>query len=150
MQSGTLLPRLIDEYGSNEDSARRSKTSIGADGTNLLTQLQMESQKKLATALMQAEERNTGAVTWDVYGRYLKYAGSALWAVIIFGLLITNEGSQGNFTLFGLFMLNPVSVVDSIFLGWWTSLKFSDLTQGQYMGIYAGIGLFSLGVLQHN
>jgi ATP-binding cassette, subfamily C (CFTR/MRP), member 1 len=46
-------------------------------------------------------------------------------------------------------MLNSAAVVDSIFLGWWTSLRFSDLTQGQYMGIYAAIGLFSFGVLQH-
>jgi ATP-binding cassette, subfamily C (CFTR/MRP), member 1 len=103
MQSGTLFPRLIDEYGSKEDSTRRVRTSTGADGANTLTQLQMADQKKLATALMQAEERNTGAVTWDVYGRYLKYAGSALWAVIVFGLLLTNEGSRGTFTLLGVF-----------------------------------------------
>jgi hypothetical protein len=26
-----------------------------------------------------------------------------------------------------------------IFLGWWTSQTIKDFTQGQYMGVYAGI-----------
>jgi ATP-binding cassette, subfamily C (CFTR/MRP), member 1 len=97
MQNGTLFPRLIDEYGSNEDSTRGPTAAIGANGLNEVAQLQMEDQKKLAEKLMQAEERNIGAVTGNTYRRYLMFAGSALWGAVILALLTTNAGSQGIF-----------------------------------------------------
>ncbi|KAJ6528504.1 multidrug resistance-associated ABC transporter [Mycena capillaripes] len=124
MQNGHLFPRLIDEYGSKEEAKEATHTSAVGD----LTTLQVANEKQLAAVLMQVEERNTGAVTWTVYRRYLVYAGSAMWAFIVAALLISDQGS---------------STMSSIFLGWWTSQTIKDFTQGQYMGVYAGISAAS-------
>ena len=43
---------------------------------------------------MQEEERNTGAVNWDIY-KYLKSAGGILWAPVIGALLLLVEGNNG-------------------------------------------------------
>ncbi|KAK7002404.1 oligomycin resistance ATP-dependent permease YOR1 [Favolaschia claudopus] len=129
MQSGDLFPRLIDEYGNEKTDSKTSgskaavtQASRGAVGD--VSKLQMADEQKLAAVLMQVEERNTGAVTWETYRRYFVYAGTIFWAFIIGAILISDQGSN---------------VLSSIFLGWWTSDKFPNLTQGQYMGIYAGI-----------
>ncbi|KAF8217563.1 multidrug resistance-associated ABC transporter [Mycena galopus ATCC 62051] len=125
MQNGHLFPRLIDEYGSKEDSKKfGAKEATYTSAAGDLTTLQVANEKQLVAVLMQVEERNTGAVTWTVYRRYLVYAGSAMWAFIIAAILISDQGS---------------SVMSSIFLGWWTSQTIKDFTQGQYMGVYAGI-----------
>ncbi|KAJ7224699.1 multidrug resistance-associated ABC transporter, partial [Mycena pura] len=126
-QSGNLFPRLIAEYGSKQDGeklgAKDAVTHTRGDAGNL-TDFQMADEKKLATALMQVEERNIGAVTWTVYRRYLVYAGSALWGLLVAAVLILGQGSQ---------------VMTSIFLGWWTSETIKGFTQGQYMGVYAAV-----------
>ena len=44
--------------------------------------------------LMQEEERNTGAVGWDIYKKYLKNAGGIIWAPVI-GALLLVEGNNG-------------------------------------------------------
>jgi ATP-binding cassette, subfamily C (CFTR/MRP), member 1 len=98
MQNGTLFPRLIEEYGnkereSSEDSKKLSSSSSDQDDSRRKHQ-DTEEQAKVAAALMQAEERNTGAVAWEIYRRYLGYAGSPLWALVIAGLLVLNQGSQ--------------------------------------------------------
>ncbi|KAJ7893786.1 multidrug resistance-associated ABC transporter [Mycena leptocephala] len=125
MQNGHLFARLIDEYGSKEEAKKfGAKEATHTSAAGDLTTLQVANEKQLVAVLMQVEERNTGAVTWTVYRRYLVYAGSAMWAFIVAALLISDQGS---------------SVMTSIFLGWWTSQTIKDFTQGQYMGVYAGI-----------
>ena len=44
--------------------------------------------------LMQIEERNTGAITWSIYHRYLRFAGSVAWAPFLL-LLTLNQVAQG-------------------------------------------------------
>ncbi|KAF7343004.1 Oligomycin resistance ATP-dependent permease YOR1 [Mycena venus] len=125
MQNGHLFPRLIDEYGSKEEGKKfGAKEATHTSAAGDLTTLQAANEKQLVAVLMQVEERNTGAVTWTVYRRYLVYAGSAMWAFIVAAILISDQGS---------------SVMSSIFLGWWTSQTIKDFTQGQYMAVYAGI-----------
>ena len=51
-------------------------------------------------ALMQTEERNTGAVKWTVYQKYLGFAGGVIWAPIIVLLLTLTQGAQGVFLFF--------------------------------------------------
>lgn len=46
--------------------------------------------------LMQVEERNTGAVTWITYSKYLRFAGGLWWAPIIILLLCLSEGAQSD------------------------------------------------------
>jgi hypothetical protein len=54
------------------------------------------SDTKSGDDLMQVEERNTGAVTWITYSKYLRFAGGLWWAPIIILLLSLSEGAQGD------------------------------------------------------
>jgi hypothetical protein len=51
--------------------------------------------KKADNALMQIEERNTGAVTWSTYSKYLHFAGTVAWAPFVLFLLMLSQASQG-------------------------------------------------------
>jgi ATP-binding cassette, subfamily C (CFTR/MRP), member 1 len=97
MQNGTLFPRLIEEYGNKEKESSESDNELSSSSPDEPKRKHQgaDEQKKVAAALMQAEERNTGAVAWEIYKRYLEYAGSPLWALVIVGLLVLNQGSQG-------------------------------------------------------
>jgi ATP-binding cassette subfamily C (CFTR/MRP) protein 1 len=44
---------------------------------------------------MQLEERNVGAVSWDVYKKYLCFAGGLVWAPVILALLTLTQANQG-------------------------------------------------------
>ena len=73
-------------------------------------ELAKASTAKDASALMQAEERAVKAVSWDVYGAYLRASGTILNAPLVIVLLI---GAQGGNALSGLW------------LSWWTAEHFS-------------------------
>ena len=96
---------------------------------------EMEEEKKMAKkikkpkagALMQQEERAVKSVTWGVWGAYLKASGSLLNFPLIFTSLIA---------------MNCGNIATSLWLSYWTSNKF-HLHQGQYIGIYAGLGAVS-------
>jgi len=97
-------------------------------------------------ALMQTEERNTGAVTWTVYKKYLGFAGGMIWAPVIVLLLTLTQGAQGAF----LFVAPSASVAQSslvgsnLFLGFWTSQSIDGFKQGDYMAVYACLGMYYL------
>jgi ATP-binding cassette subfamily C (CFTR/MRP) protein 1 len=47
--------------------------------------------KKADTRLMQIEERNSSAITWDINRKYLRFAGSVAWAPFLLVLLTLSE-----------------------------------------------------------
>ncbi|PPR03716.1 hypothetical protein CVT24_007391 [Panaeolus cyanescens] len=124
--NSVVFSRLIAEYGSLEEesengdaepgSRRKKQDAVDAEGGG---------PKKADAQLMQTEERNTGAVEWNVYGRYLKYGGGLFWAPIILGLLTLAQGAQ---------------VGNSLFLGFWTAGSVPGFRQGDYMAVYAALG----------
>jgi ATP-binding cassette subfamily C (CFTR/MRP) protein 1 len=78
-RSGHIFSHLMDEYGNQEVDEEVSnvvspRPTISAskkavDGA-------VESVKsKIITQLMQAEERETGGITWTTYHEYLRYGG---------------------------------------------------------------------------
>lgn len=95
MKDGAVFSKLMDEYGSL-DSEKQGTGMGGQQRTGRAADDAEEAErKKVEAALMQAEERNTGAVTWDVYKRYLGFAGGIAWAPFILLLLTLNEAAQG-------------------------------------------------------
>lgn len=68
-------------------------------------------------ALMQAEERAVKAVSWSVYGAWLRAGGSILIAPLVIVLLILSQGSN---------------IVTSLWLSWWTADQF-PLTMGEWV-----------------
>jgi len=89
-----------------------------------------KTKKGKAAALMQQEERAVKSVSWGVWGAYIKASGFwALWPSIFIALVL----SQGS------------NIITSLWLSWWVSDHFG-LSEGTYIGVYAGLG-FSQAML---
>jgi ATP-binding cassette subfamily C (CFTR/MRP) protein 1 len=117
MKNSTVFSHLIDEYGSLEQGTGGKKgnaTSMGSDHPN----------RKTDTALMQEEERIIGAVAWETYSKYLRFAGGLSWAPTILLLLVLNQGATGNFfprIISNCLPNTPFKVGNYLFLGFWTA-----------------------------
>ncbi|KAJ7607493.1 multidrug resistance-associated ABC transporter [Roridomyces roridus] len=120
MQESQTFARLMEEHGNiqqEEDPAADDKMHTVAD--------HKEAPKKPQAALMQKEERVTGAVSAETYAKYLQYAGGIVWAPVILLLLTMAQGAQ---------------VSNNLFLGFWTARSIHGFTQGDYMVVYAALG----------
>jgi len=93
MTLSAVFSRLIEEHGNShaENQTVTTKLQLISPGGGKVAADPMEH------ALMQEEERNTGAVDWHVYKKYLKNAGGLIWAPIIGALLLITEGNNGEF-----------------------------------------------------
>ncbi|KDR79232.1 hypothetical protein GALMADRAFT_243140 [Galerina marginata CBS 339.88] len=124
MAHNKVFCRLIEEYG-NPETRKNPKVvtdlSLRTGGANT-------SDKDVDAALMEAEERNTGAVSWIVYKKYLLSAGGLFWAPVILLLLLLGQAN---------------SVAATLFLGFWTGGTIRNFRQGDYMAVYAGLGASS-------
>ncbi|KAF9473172.1 P-loop containing nucleoside triphosphate hydrolase protein [Pholiota conissans] len=117
---GAAFSRLIEEHGHVESGTQSSSAKVSKN-----LQVIKKNDSTTATALMEDEERNVGAVTWDVYKKYLRNAGGLIWAPILLVLLVLVEGNN---------------VFTTLFLGFWSGQTIHGFTQGQYMGVYGGLG----------
>jgi len=90
----TVFSSLIEEYGSKGEKAQDFRK--GAPENNVT-----DSNKATGDDLMQAEERNTGAVSWGTYKKYLEFAGGVIWVPIIITLLFLNQASQSKCLIYG-------------------------------------------------
>lgn len=100
-----------DDVNENPDEAEPAKDQID--------------KAKPAAALMSKEEVATGSVGWAVWKAYITASGSFFVNFIAFLVLLA--------------CLNGGLVMTGLWVSYWTSDKFRNLTTGQYLGIYAGI-----------
>lgn len=95
MSRDAVFCRLIEEHGNAESqsqnlvSTKAAAQTGGAKGPGTAD---------VDAALMQAEERNTGAVSWAVYKKYLQSAGGIFWAPVILFLLLLGQADNGAFS----------------------------------------------------
>ncbi|TFK49961.1 multidrug resistance-associated ABC transporter [Heliocybe sulcata] len=125
-KNGVLFSRIMEEYGHSDTKAQSE--DIGNEKSIYQTDVKMEGASKgdtSAEALMQAEERVTGAVKAETYTKYFGYVGGLPWAFLILALLVLSQGA---------------SVANNLFLGFWTGGSIQGFRQGQYMAVYAGLG----------
>ena len=93
MADSNVFSKLMDEHGNLEgEETERAERETKPEMLDAAVQKKESGQQ---AALMQEEERLTGAVTWRVYSKYFRYAGSIFWAPVILILLILTQGSQG-------------------------------------------------------
>ncbi|KAL0575903.1 hypothetical protein V5O48_006076 [Marasmius crinis-equi] len=126
MASGREFSMFIKEFGSKEEKKEEEEeeekavVKVDADGAP-------EKKKKavVGAGMMQAEERNTGAINTTVYKTYLK-AGKGQFIV--------------PFLLLSLCLVQGATVMSSYWLVYWQENKFGE-PQGFYMAIYAGLGV---------
>lgn len=96
----------------------------GAEIAQMPDANEAKGKKKKGKSLMQSEERAVASVPWSVYGDYVRASGSLFNAFLIFLLLVVSQGAN---------------IMTSLWLSWWTSDQY-NLSQGAYIGIYAGLG----------
>ncbi|THH30017.1 hypothetical protein EUX98_g4182 [Antrodiella citrinella] len=115
--------RFVHEFGAKDEKEDEKEEEVVAEADD-----EAEKPKKkntLGPALMQVEERNTGAVAAVIYKEYLK-AGNGK---IILPCLA-----------FSIVFLQCAQVLSSYWLVYWEELKFHQ-PSGFYMGVYAGLGV---------
>jgi ATP-binding cassette subfamily C (CFTR/MRP) protein 1 len=125
-----VFQTLVQEYGS---AAAGHSTSIEGEkeGQGEVEEPKKEEgdlivpdeEKQKGGKLLLDEERETGEITWMTYLNFLR-AVDAWWMV--------------GAVLFSFAWLEGSRVVTFLFLGFWSRNRFEDMSQGGYMGIYAG------------
>ena len=83
----------MDEYGneSRKDNRKERITGLAKNGIDTL----QYTPNSAEDVLMQLEERNIGAVSWEVYKKYLRFAGGLVWVPLVLALLILTQANQG-------------------------------------------------------
>ena len=107
MASGEAFAKFVKEFGSSQEDNKDQKPEHGAE------EEEEEDMKDAAAgqAMMQAEERNTGAVGWDIYKVYSKAArGEIVLPFLIFSLLL----------------MQGTNIVGSYWLVWWQERSVID------------------------
>lgn len=129
MHAGKEFSQFVTEFGAQEEEEEQDEkeevameeASPGHDDEK-----KKAGRKKAVAgaALMQVEERNTGAVTGYIYKKYLEGPGMTLMPLWAFSLVLTQA----------------TTVMSSYWLVYWQERHWPQ-PQGFYMGIYAGLGL---------
>ena len=145
MANSVVFAHLMEEHGNLESEPDQGEQLPGARRKRMDdkdAKFDEAEPKKADTGLMQIEERNTGAITWSIYSKYLRFAGSVAWAPFLLFLLTLSQVAQGMSTLFDLKQsLSYLDLVgNNLFLGFWTSSSIPGLTQSGYIAIYASLG----------
>ncbi|KAI9138244.1 P-loop containing nucleoside triphosphate hydrolase protein [Paraphysoderma sedebokerense] len=128
MESNGKFSEMMKEYGGVESQVTESPTHARPSVEATKKEQEKPDDKGKPKQLMTAEERAVGAVAATIYLKYFQAMGGP---IVIFLLLL-------------LLLLTQVTRVgNDLWLAWWTSNVFTNLTLEQYMGIY-----FAWGVAQ--
>jgi hypothetical protein len=93
MKDGVAFSRLMEDYGNLDQEDHAS--AVKGDKAVVVADDEEIDAKKEQAALMQTEERMTGAVSFETYGKYLTFAGGLVWAPIIVLLLTLAQAASG-------------------------------------------------------
>lgn len=129
-----IFHALMEEYGTQHEEANEeielevTKTKTSKATKEVTTADASGKTPASATGgaggLISAEERNTGAVSWGVYLLYARHMGPLCFLALLF-LLVAQASQVGN----------------TLFLGFWSGESIKGFTQGEYIGVYAALGV---------
>jgi len=126
-----LMQSLIAEYGNGNDQEDEPTSGTGMALKAEKPQALKEDKGHNANSngkLIMDEERNTGSVTWAIYLAYARVMSREWWMTISIIALILGQAS---------------SVLNILFLGYWSGQTISGFRQGDYMALYATFGGFN-------
>ncbi|KAI0693122.1 ABC transporter [Cytidiella melzeri] len=129
-REGGAFSRFVKEFGAKEEKEEIEQDVIEelpldvADG-DMKKAEQRKKAKASDAAMMQQEERNTGAVDMDIYKAYLRAAKGKYLVPLLILSLVFLQGAQ---------------VMSSYWLVYWQEMKW-PLPAGFYMGVYALLGV---------
>ena len=126
MRDNELFQRLLSTSG-QEKSDDEEEESEEPEKEIEVAEKEQTTQKRQpgkSGMLMQDEDKATASVSWAVWKAYIRASGS-FWNVIPI--------------LFFLALANVANVWVSLWLSYWTSNKYPQLSTGTYIGIYAAL-----------
>ncbi|KAF8580407.1 multidrug resistance-associated ABC transporter [Ramaria rubella] len=124
INNGHAFSRLVDDFGSREEELEEIDVLETLDeATKPKAELQDGDDRP---ALMQREERNTGQVELVTYTKYLIAAGGLFWAPFLVALVALTQATE---------------VGNNLFLGFWTAEIIPGFRQGEYIAVYAILGV---------
>ncbi|EPQ52804.1 multidrug resistance-associated ABC transporter [Gloeophyllum trabeum ATCC 11539] len=122
--NSVLFSHIMEEFGNTDDLG--IQTTVKKKRMEKPQEGALPKVDEARDILMQEEERVTGAVGLETYKKYFHYVGGLLWAFAIVVLLVLEQGA---------------TVSNNLFLGFWTAGSIKGFHQGQYIGVYAGLGV---------
>ncbi|KAF9523137.1 ABC transporter [Crepidotus variabilis] len=126
MEKGNNFSKFVTEFGAkDEDESQDDAKTAEGEVVEETKEDKKQPEVALVKTMMQAEERNTGAVSWDVYKAYLKAARGEFVLPLLIIAALSMQASM---------------LIGSYWLVWWQQDTFHQ-PQGFYMGIYAGLGV---------
>lgn len=130
-----LFRSLLDEFAPGLDTAHaKSSDDTGENVNKVLDDSISDREPGPSGKLILDEEREIGAVSWHVYLSYARSMGGIRWGVAFSICLILTQ---------------VASVFNSLFLGFWTGSTIPGFSTGEYMAVYASLGvalaLFTFG-----
>ena len=95
MRDSHTFSHMIEEYGDVQRKEEKAEATVveRIDESAALGGHKESDEDR--PGLMQEEERLTGAVSWQTYGVYFRYAGGLSWAPLILLLTGLMQGAQG-------------------------------------------------------
>ncbi|KZW02976.1 multidrug resistance-associated ABC transporter [Exidia glandulosa HHB12029] len=121
VNNGGHFAKLVEEYGAEE-----SQSSEAAVGGHAKDKADDKKDADKPTKLVTGDERETGAVSGAAYVNYAKAAGGIRWALLLMVWLGLAQIAQ---------------VASTLFLGFWSGSQIPGFGNGQYMALYAGMGV---------
>ncbi|QRW24645.1 ABC transporter transmembrane region [Rhizoctonia solani] len=135
MAKDGAFARFQRQFGSKDEEEEEEKREEEVEAIES-SEKKPKKEQAPAKQLMQAEERNTGAISGSAYLYFKAANGKVLVPLLILAILLT----QG------------ATVMSAYWLVYWQEMKW-PYPQGFYMGIYAGLGaaqaisIFAMGAL---
>jgi ABC-type Fe3+/spermidine/putrescine transport system ATPase subunit len=118
MSHGKDFSRFVTEFGSKEEEEKKDVAVVDKDAKK-----KEEGMKKAVggAGMMQAEERNTGAISWHVYKTYLS-AGRAevVLPLLLFSLILIQGATVMASYWFVSSSVGGSVVTNNFYLGWST------------------------------
>ncbi|KAH9003061.1 ABC transporter [Lactarius hatsudake] len=125
MANGDDFARTFDEFVTKDRTESKRENTINIEDGDADENVKRRQAAMRGAQLMQAEERNTGAVNIQVYKQYIQSGNGTVLMPI---MLVTIVVMQVSF------------VLSSYWLVWWQEREWQR-PQGFYMGIYATLGV---------
>lgn len=125
MRNNEVFQRLMSTSRQEESEEKTEADEVTEEPVQKEVEPKKVAPGKPTAALMQQEEKATASVSWGVWKAYIRASGSYFNALVVFILL-------------GL--ANVVNIWTSLWLSYWTSDKYPQLSTGQYIGVYVGLG----------
>ena len=128
LSDNAVFRQLIDEHLGRDPEKRGVPNQGAADHSGEGHPEAKKSPNTEKFELMEEEERNIGAVSSDVYKKYLRNAGGLFWVPVILSLLLLNEAANGMFSSENFHWLISLLSVDYT-VPWFLDRKFNTAFQ---------------------